>query len=1694
MKKPAVFFITGFLCWVAASVTDAATVDPPHYDPASGYTCARCHTSHMDLGATGQKVYNNVCLNCHRLSDPKAGTKPFTPADAADPFNIHSSVQPQKRFQHSHRWDGSDTNPAAGALPPVYPTMTTHNLRGRTDGELACVRCHNQHDNSTNKPFLRMANNQDQMCLDCHRPRDVQDQHKGSHPVRVNYLTAAARPDSNLKNPADNNNPANTTSDLNYRLALSGGQLLCTTCHGVHYTDSRSSTVDGAANFLNLSSSDGNILRTDLRGQAVARGTADNLNICTNCHTGKMNHNYKQPVGQDVQCADCHAAHVDVGDGSTPNSFLVRRYMNISTPYGAVRRQPVLSMATSALSTVFVNGSGRGTGVCQACHVVPVGPNYPAQHNTTSATARDCIACHKHDGQFGSFSGGCTACHGFPPSTATTGGPSGKAAGYTGNESLSKHLRHAGGGSDYSFSCDQCHKGNNHIDGNFQDVFRAPTGTLADFGMRPTYNPGTSTCASVYCHSNGNGVAAPTPPAWFGVTLDCSGCHGANAASGTPIATGRHGAHMNNAPLLGTNYGCAECHGKTVTNDATIGNKSLHVNGLKDYSGARASGSASYSTASGACSATYCHTDGKGTQKDMTATGWKSGATLDCTGCHGSDAAPAFASQAGEPNYANAGAGLARANSHRKHVSTAGATTCVNCHSATTSTGTSIIGNHTNRVIDVVQGNSNTFSFTAASKSCSNISCHFGGTAQWGGSLGCTGCHGGNAASGSPIATNRHAAHVNNSAVVGKLVGCAECHAATVSGDTTIFLPANHANSNVNVKFDNVVNLNSDSPTYNGASTTGPNGAAKGVNTSVGSCANVYCHSNGNTNGGATPSFVAVAWDGASIGCDGCHGDQTGKAHPVYANGGVGTPTANSHVKHVETSLLSCDFCHLGTTTGSTIPPTTVVNGGTHLNRTEDVNFKGVGGKTGTFDPAARTCSSTYCHGNAPSPAWGGATNCSSCHGASNAGTLSGTIGANPSGHALHYNSAALATAITGPDAHSATAYVFSCGNCHTSNLHAKGPSNAPNRDADIGGTKLAAGNYTQGATSTTDSRGFNYTNGSCITVCHTRDGVSGAPIVTPAWNEARTANNCGVCHNKAGDAAPVWSPPHTKHINIYSVGGNANISCNSCHSGTASDNSTINGAAGRSQHPNQARDVAFNAFAGGSWSGTQCQNTYCHSNGTTALAPSHGPISWNGVLGCASCHSGGTVTGPSYANGAPKANSHARHVVTMGYGCNTCHGPTTANGTTITDVSKHLDKKYEIAAGTAGVSFDPVTVDLAAYTVATCTNISCHGGNNATWGGTASCENCHLAASDKDDFRSNFWVNYTTSTVSSTEWTTTGHGRSSGTYASGNPAASFSGANQCLYCHDPSINHRLASNPFRLRNYSTIEFGRNAPCLICHAPSGSTVLGKGATKRVASTHNGYAHDQETGGGQFCWDCHDPHGDANAYMIHTNVAKRSDRSTAAPTAQVPVAFTAFATGSDFAGAGTKLCNACHTAGNVDYYTSTGSNTSHNIGSVCTACHNHDGADLNTAFRPSGECNACHGYPPVRRALANGVQFGIQGMYSAARYEDYSGGGGAHTISFHVKPTAKPSETWSNCAVCHGNGSQNPAAHVMQMPLKQHINHVTIDVQDQNKFDYRRTLGQERYTGARLITPGNRTGSCSNVNCHFKPSKRWSIDK
>jgi predicted CxxxxCH...CXXCH cytochrome family protein len=132
------------------------------------------------------------------------------------------------------------------------------------------------------------------------------------------------------------------------------------------------------------------------------------------------------------------------------------------------------------------------------------------------------------------------------------------------------------------------------------------------------------------------------------------------------------------------------------------------------------------------------------------------------------------------------------------------------------------------------------------------------------------------------------------------------------------------------------------------------------------------------------------------------------------------------------------------------------------------------------------------------------------------------------------------------------------------------------------------------------------------------------------------------------------------------------------------------------------------------------CSNLYCHSNGTsvaTGAFPASISPAWGtaGPLACSTCHG----YPPSYAQDQPKSNSHSRHTFTT---CNTCHYATTTDGVTIANVSNHANAAYNVSPDPNALyngnpvsfsySFDPGGGH--------CSNISCHGTNNANhiWGG----------------------------------------------------------------------------------------------------------------------------------------------------------------------------------------------------------------------------------------------------------------------------------------------------------------------------------------------------------------------------------------
>lgn len=757
MKKPLVA-----LLFVLLTATGAMAIQSPHTvsTPTSPQWCNGCHTPSVDgytYDMTETYGVNNLCLKCHTSGTMQQA---FAPGDIANPFGstqLDPSITVRK--QTSHNWAAPRNVPDAGAEPSQQNPDPS--AKASAVGVINCASCHQKHDAAGNK--LLSVTAIDQLCVDCHRSRNVTDVQKGTHPVGFEYATSkAANNPSQYKPVPENANPSNTTSAMK----LVDGKVLCSTCHGVHFTDSNARTVDGPASAAlgQLSSSQGYLLRTDLRG-----GQASDLNICTNCHTGKTAHNRK---GQNIQCADCHGGHVETGDGG-PNVWLVRRYMNYSggKEIDSYRRK-VLHQAGKS------NLAGQN-GVCLACHAVPApGGPYPAEHASTDSAV--CITCHAHDSSVGSFSADCTSCHGMPPVQNTPGGPNGyaktsqydyKTSGVFKDESLSGHAYHAAE-TGLGMTCNECHAGNKHATGNFQQVFLQPQGTTAALnGATPKYNA-NGTCATTYCHSNGAAgtLAAYKTPAWanakgsiVGTPGECSACHDAAPA------TNAHGGH------LAFGFACNLCHSATVSGNSTIKDSSKHVNGVRDvmFSGiAVHGGTGSYNNNTATCSALYCHSNGNKNNLTYTAIpAWNSGTTLGCNGCHGTG------NPFGAPDYANGGPGASAANSHNAHVATSA--DCAVCHYTTIDASGATMAAHLSGGVDVVFNPAvagPNASYNPVNKTCANVACHGNALAQWGSKGGCLGCHSAsinNRAAITPqFSGNSH--HVQGVDVTGE--HCYQCH------------------------------------------------------------------------------------------------------------------------------------------------------------------------------------------------------------------------------------------------------------------------------------------------------------------------------------------------------------------------------------------------------------------------------------------------------------------------------------------------------------------------------------------------------------------------------------------------------------------------------------------------------------------------------------------------------------------------------------------------------------------------------------------------------------------------------------------------------------------------------------------------------------------------------------------------------
>lgn len=354
------------------------------------------------------------------------------------------------------------------------------------------------------------------------------------------------------------------------------------------------------------------------------------------------------------------------------------------------------------------------------------------------------------------------------------------------------------------------------------------------------------------------------------------------------------------------------------------------------------------------------------------------GAASGCVGCHGG-----LDNATGAPPYDAQGlSSSAAVGAHTAHVDAG--VRCDSCHVVPTQVA---FPKHQDGTGDVTFGTAAqdpvlaaTPAYDRSSHTCSNVYCHSPSTAP-GGTLpapawnappgaitGCGACH----------AANPHGGGVT-------LTQCGGCHPTTIDGTGTLIPGGTHANRTVDQGAHDPgwTSTNANGVTPHGLAATyqdkarypqGLDGcrACHGANLSVGlvpavpSCDSchaggaawrtscVFCHGDAarlpagsQLEDAAPPRDVRGNTVGAKVG-----------AHQVHLLGGATFDTANT------TSIsngIGCDDCHGGTT--RTLPSDLL-----HVVGTTEVTLKVPGTSTvaGTYDRAAGTCNSTYCHGQLP--------------------------------------------------------------------------------------------------------------------------------------------------------------------------------------------------------------------------------------------------------------------------------------------------------------------------------------------------------------------------------------------------------------------------------------------------------------------------------------------------------------------------------------------------------------------------------------------------------------------------------------------------------------------------------------------------------------------------------------------------------
>ena len=452
---------------VREDVLEIPGFDPPHM--LDDVDCSRCHNANGQPGGHVGLVEGqiNLCISCH-TGGGQALTTPFWSACAADPYATNPAADDGRGS--SHAWGVPALNAEADSVGPAPGGELELHLDG---GNIKCSTCHEQHNNNAGIPFLRMNNEGDALCKECHAPRNKGLGEGCSHPVGFAYPSGLGEfPDAS----SDGLPP------------LKDGRVECLTCHRPHEADS------GGAN--------------DGQGDGMLLRCVNDETLCQACHT---EHAIHTPGGAwQPTCTTCHDRH----DPDNINRTLIAATVTNET---LAEEKLVVFLAREGPDSFDDGDPAENNGICQVCHTATAYHRYDGT-GLAHFDGQCCTDCHLH--RTGFMMGSCIGCHSGPQDNGDGMPPGGRPAVVNGDGTGGHDL---GGGVLSDEDCRTCHEMSEHMHGvvRLWDDPAAPSVPLVLTG-----NPAELPPFCGACHDGGGAPTIHTVGGgWEPVCTECHAIH-----------------------------------------------------------------------------------------------------------------------------------------------------------------------------------------------------------------------------------------------------------------------------------------------------------------------------------------------------------------------------------------------------------------------------------------------------------------------------------------------------------------------------------------------------------------------------------------------------------------------------------------------------------------------------------------------------------------------------------------------------------------------------------------------------------------------------------------------------------------------------------------------------------------------------------------------------------------------------------------------------------------------------------------------------------------------------------------------------------------------------------------------------------------------------------------------------------------